>query len=57
MTLKLANERMVSHKKSEKSENLQFFHRVLYGGMLLGHDIPFGARLFFFRVSRARSKY
>ena len=27
--------------------NLQSFHHVLYEGMLLGRDIPFGARIFF----------
>ena len=36
--------------------NLQSFHHVLYEGMLLGRDIPFGARIFL-RVSSARSKY
>lgn len=30
-----------------KNEILQFFHHVLYEGMLSGRDIPFGARLFF----------
>lgn len=51
VALKLADERMVRHKEHEKkNENLQFFHLVLYGGMLLDRDIPFGAR---FLVSRA----
>lgn len=53
MTLKLVNKKMVRHREREKkkSENLQFFHHVLYGGMLLGRDIPFGARFFFLRLA------